>query len=86
MRACERGQVRVLVVHVFGSDGGCRVPWCACRADAVEEAAAGKSKAIAQFVTHARGYVNLLREHIEKEDHCLFTMANQTLTFAAHQN
>jgi len=49
-------------------------------ADAVEEAAAGKSKAIAQFVTHARGYVNLLREHIEKEDHCLFTMANQTLT------
>ena len=49
-------------------------------ADAIEGAAAGESEAISQFVTHARGYVSLLREHIEKEDHCLFTMANQTLT------
>jgi hemerythrin-like domain-containing protein len=24
--------------------------------------------------------VGLLRDHIEKEDHCLFTMANQALT------
>ena len=49
-------------------------------ADAIEGAAAGESEAVTQFVTHARGYVGLLREHIEKEDHCLFTMANQTLT------
>ncbi|MEI8376272.1 MAG: hemerythrin domain-containing protein [Planctomycetota bacterium] len=54
-------------------------------ADAVEEAAAGKSKAVTQFITHARGYVDLLRGHIEKEDHCLFTMANQTLTAADQQ-
>ena len=49
-------------------------------ADAIEGAAAGKSEAVAQFVSHAQGYVGLLREHIEKEDHCLFTMANQALT------
>ena len=48
-------------------------------ADAIEGAAAGKSEAVAQFVTHAQGYVGLLREHIEKEDHCLFAMANQAL-------
>ena len=49
-------------------------------AEAIEGAAAGKSEAVAQFVSNARGYVGLLREHIEKEDHCLFTMANQALT------
>ena len=49
-------------------------------ADAIEEAAGGEPEAVTRFVMHARGYVSLLREHIEKEDHCLFTMANQTLT------
>jgi hemerythrin-like domain-containing protein len=33
-----------------------------------------------QFVEHARSYVQLLREHIEKEDHCLFTMADQAMS------
>jgi hemerythrin-like domain-containing protein len=28
-----------------------------------------------EFVRHARTYVSLLREHIGKEDHCLFPMA-----------
>jgi len=49
-------------------------------ADAIEGAAAGESEAVSQFITHARAYVGLLREHIEKEDQCLFTMADQTLT------
>jgi len=49
-------------------------------ADAIEKAAAGGREAVAQFAAHAQGYVGLLREHIEKEDHCLFTMANQALT------
>ena len=49
-------------------------------AEAIEGATAGNSGAVAQFIYHAQGYVGLLREHIEKEDHCLFTMANQTLT------
>lgn len=41
---------------------------------AVEAAAKG------EFVSHALAYVQLLREHIRKEDHCLFEMANQTLS------
>jgi hemerythrin-like domain-containing protein len=49
-------------------------------ADAIEGAAGGEPDAVARFVMHARGYVGLLREHIEKEDHCLFTMANQSLS------
>ena len=49
-------------------------------ADAIDGATAGDSEAATQFVTHARGYVGLLREHIGKEDHCLFSMANQALT------
>ncbi len=48
-------------------------------AEAVEGAAAGRSEAVTRFVAHAHGYVGLLREHIEKEDHCLFGMANQAL-------
>ncbi len=49
-------------------------------ADAIEGAAAGERESVARFIAHAQGYVGLLREHIEKEDHCLFAMANQTLT------
>ena len=48
--------------------------------EAIEGAAAGQGEAVARFITHAQGYVSLLREHIEKEDHCLFTMANQVLS------
>ena len=49
-------------------------------ADAIVQAAAGNREAVALFATHAYGYIGLLREHIEKEDHCLFGMANRTLT------
>lgn len=49
-------------------------------AEVIDDARAGKSEAVAQFVHHARAYVALLREHIEKEDHCLFAMANQALS------
>jgi hemerythrin-like domain-containing protein len=49
-------------------------------AEAIQGAAAGQNEAVTQFVTHAQGYVSLLREHIQKEDHCLFAMANQALT------
>ena len=47
-------------------------------ADAIEGAAAGSSEAVTRFITHAQGYVGLLRQHIEKEDHCLFAMANRS--------
>lgn len=33
-----------------------------------------------EFVRHARNYVRLLREHIRKEDHCLFPMATGILS------
>jgi len=46
-------------------------------AEAVDGAAAGSAEAIAAFTANADGYINLLREHIEKEDHCLFAMADQ---------
>lgn len=49
-------------------------------AEAVEAAAAGDRAALEQFSRHAHGYIGLLREHIGKEDHCLFGMANQMLT------
>ena len=50
------------------------------QSDAFEGAAAGQTEAVGRFVAHARGYVGLLREHIEKEDHCLFAMAHRALT------
>ena len=51
-------------------------------ADVVEAAAHGDPAAQGQFVQHARGYIELLRQHIQKEDHCLFTMANRAFTEA----
>jgi len=44
-----------------------------------KSAADGSSSAIAGFASHARAYVRLLRDHIQKEDHCLFQMADQAL-------
>lgn len=49
-------------------------------AEAIEAAAAGDAVALDCFVRHARSYLALLREHIQKEDHCLFSMANQAFT------
>lgn len=48
--------------------------------EALEEASAGGGDAWQRFCQHARDYTGLLREHIEKEDHCLYTMANQAFT------
>jgi hemerythrin-like domain-containing protein len=47
---------------------------------AIEAAAGGDAAALAEFSGHARDYIILLRQHIEKEDHCLYTMANQAFT------
>jgi hemerythrin-like domain-containing protein len=48
--------------------------------EAVQAASAGDALALKQFSQHARHYVSLLRQHIEKEDHCLYAMANQAFT------
>ena len=50
--------------------------------EAVAQAAAGDAAAVAQFCEHAGGYVELLREHISKEDHCLFAMADRAFSAA----
>jgi hemerythrin-like domain-containing protein len=47
----------------------------AAMAAALDGAARGEARALARFVTEARAYVALLREHIAKEDHVLFPMA-----------
>ncbi len=47
--------------------------------EAVAGAQAGDAAAVRRFAEHARAYIALLRNHIEKEDHCLFTMADQAL-------
>jgi hemerythrin-like domain-containing protein len=46
---------------------------------AVEGAAAGETESVQWFVQHGQSYLRLLREHIGKEDHCLFTRAEQCL-------
>lgn len=51
-------------------------------AAAVDAAAGGDATAQGSFVQHARGYIDLLRQHIQKEDQCLFTMANQAFSEA----
>ena len=49
-------------------------------AAAIEQDAAG------EFVRNARAFIEMLRQHIQKEDHCLFPMADETLTGAEQGN
>lgn len=44
------------------------------------DAAAGGDGALRSFADHAHAYTQLLRDHIAKEDHCLFPMADRTLS------
>ncbi|MBL1218363.1 MAG: hemerythrin [Planctomycetes bacterium] len=43
------------------------------------EAAAGNERAFNSFIEHGTEYLNMLRNHIDKEDHCLFGMADQVV-------
>ncbi|HPM83613.1 MAG TPA: hemerythrin domain-containing protein [Candidatus Anammoximicrobium sp.] len=43
-------------------------------------ASAGDADAVQWFIQHGQSYIRLLREHIGKEDHCLFTRADSALT------
>jgi hemerythrin-like domain-containing protein len=45
----------------------------------IEAAAAGDAAALGRFVSHAEAYLAVLREHIYKEDHVLFPLAERTL-------
>jgi hemerythrin-like domain-containing protein len=51
-------------------------------AEAIDRVAAGDVGARERFVEHANAFVQLLRQHIFKEDHCLFPMADQALSAA----
>lgn len=50
--------------------------------DAVDSYSDGRSDALPHFRDNANAYIRMLREHIEKEDHCLFAMANNVLSEA----
>ena len=39
----------------------------------------GVEKGMAQFVEHARNYISLLHRHIDKENQCLYPLAEQRL-------
>jgi hemerythrin-like domain-containing protein len=47
--------------------------------ESIEGIANGDVASKNAFVQNAQLYINLLREHIQKEDHCLFAMANNVL-------
>jgi hemerythrin-like domain-containing protein len=47
--------------------------------NAIDGAAAGEKSALDEFTDAGRKFVALLQGHIDKEDHCLFPMAQQTL-------
>ncbi len=47
---------------------------------AIEPAGGGDREAMKWFIQHGQSYLNLLREHIRKEDMCLFPAANHRLT------
>ena len=46
---------------------------------AAEKLEAGDESAAAEIISSARGYASLLRQHIGKEDHILFPMADQVI-------
>lgn len=48
----------------------------------ITPAAAGDTAALARWNEHARAYIDLLGQHIQKEDQCLYPMANQALSAA----
>jgi hemerythrin-like domain-containing protein len=49
-------------------------------AESIDAAAKGDAAEQKEFIRNAREYIDLLREHIQKEDHCLFGMANNAFT------
>lgn len=53
---------------------------------AISAAEAGDGAAVRRFAEHARAFIALLRNHMEKEDHCLFGMADQAFSEAEQIN
>lgn len=55
-------------------------------AEAIAAGEKNDDEAPARFARAARMYLGLLREHIQKEDHCLFPMVGQVLDTQAMQD
>lgn len=53
--------------------------------ESAERIRTGNMTETAQLVQHVMDYVTLLREHIHKEDHVLFPMADDVLPAGEHQ-
>jgi hemerythrin-like domain-containing protein len=67
-----------LAVMLFEHDQG--RDYVRAIADAIDAYENGEPSAARATAQNARGYVNLLREHIRKEDNVLYPMAEQALT------
>lgn len=52
---------------------------------AVERAFKGDAEGLQWFIQNSQSYIRLLREHIQKEDHCLFPSANRAMDEADQQ-
>jgi hemerythrin-like domain-containing protein len=48
--------------------------------EAIRDFSSGRFTAMGAFIDHARYFAELLRQHIFKEDHCVFPMADEALT------
>ena len=46
---------------------------------AIDGAAEGRQEDLDAFIEEAHRYIGMLREHIQKEDHCLFAISRQVL-------
>ncbi|MGQ9493469.1 MAG: hemerythrin domain-containing protein [Anaerolineae bacterium] len=53
--------------------------------EAVSRYKAGEVKAASDFIANARGYIALLRQHINKEDNILYRMADMHLSESKQQ-
>ena len=72
---CEGGPIGVMLAeHVRGRE------FTAAMAAAIPRTRAGDRSAAEAFVMEARGYGELLTQHIHKEDHVLYPMADARLT------
>jgi len=55
-------------------------------ADNIPAASTGDTRALGTYLSHARGYIQLLRAHIQKEDRVLFPMADRVLSEKEQQS
>lgn len=76
----EGGPIGVMLIeHVQGRN------YVRGMGEAVSRYKAGEVKAASDFIANARGYIALLRQHINKEDNILYRMADMHLSESKQQ-